>query len=253
LSRHFRAEVLARESLTPRHVLLRLRPLENSLTPVPGQFYLLRVSQTLDPLLRRPFSIFSFEKEEISFLFIRKGRGTEILSNLRPSDQIEVFGPLGRGYPLPEQEATALVVAGGMGIASLFPLLKAIRKDTVLIYGAKTKSDILLKEQLNSLEYVKTIICTEDGTEGIKATVLEPLDDLLQRHTDKNITVYACGPDGMINAVKRMIDHYSLKGFFSLEERMACGLGACLGCVRKTQKGMKRVCREGPVFSGEEL
>lgn len=253
MSRHFRAEVLSRERLTDRHAIIRLKPLEKTSPPVPGQFYLLRVSDSFDPLLRRPFSIFSFSEGELGFLFLWKGKGTEMLFNLKPSEQIEIIGPLGRGYPLPEQKTAPLVVAGGMGIASLFPLLKTIKKKTLFIYGTKTKRDVLLKEQLNSLEYVRTIICTEDGTDGIKATVIEPLEDYLQRSTDKNITVYACGPDGMITAVKKVTDRYSLKGYFSLEERMACGIGACLGCVRKTSKGMKRVCREGPVFSSEEL
>jgi len=253
LNKHFKAEVISKISFFEKYIIIKLKPLVNVLSPVAGQFYLIKVNTTFDPLLRRPLSIFKYENDCIEFFFKIKGKGTRLLSEVKIGEKIDLFGPLGKGWELPNKNFKVIIVVGGIGIASVYLLLKNISQEIFMFYGAKSKNELLLHEEIKKFNNVKYIFCTEDGSVGYKGRIPDILDDYLSQDKTKDKVLYVCGPEGMIEAVIRIMKKYSLKGFLSLEERMACGIGACLGCVKKTAKGMKRVCKEGPVFSINQL
>jgi len=147
------------------------------------------------------------------------------------------------------------VIAGGIGIASLYPLIEALNGNVFLFYGSKTKDDIFMYYELQEL-CTELNISTDDGSAGEKGTVVDALSKFLTRNSKletRNLLLYACGPSRMLEAVSNIALEKGIKGYISLEENMACGVGACLGCVVKTKKGYKRVCKEGPVFSIGEI
>lgn len=251
LNRSFPAKLIEKRWLSSEHFLLKLMPEVESPEALPGQFYLLKASKTLDPLLRRPFSIFRSDKETLEFFIQKKGKGTTLLSEIPVGEVVQCIGPLGRGYPVKMPPENTVVVAGGMGIASLYPLLETLKGKTALtlIYGAKTKNQLFFLDELKSVD--ELILCTDDGSLGKRATTVDVLRKIIKTRPPQR--VYACGPEIMNREVLRLLKESSIDGYISLEERMACGVGACLGCVKETSKGMKRVCTEGPVFSAVEL
>lgn len=220
--------------------------------PAPGQFYLLRASETLDPLLRRPFSILRWDDTHLEFLVRLKGRGTFLLRNMRSGDGIDVLGPLGNGYPEPLRDETPLLVAGGVGIASVFPLLESFRAGARLFYGAMNSAELYLLDDIKKLTG-HIYISTDDGSMGFKGNAVERLTESLEDLAVTNPAVYACGPEGMIASLLNFLNEKGIPGYISFEEKMACGIGACLGCVIKTGQGYKRVCKEGPVFNVREI
>lgn len=241
---YFKAEVNENIALNENHYLLTFSPLKDTLKPEGGQFYMLGVSSTYDPLLKRPFSF--FRQDQI--LYRLKGKGTLLMKGLKKGDILDMIGPLGNSYPLPSQNHTPLIVAGGIGIASLFPLIESLKKKAVVIYGARTKSHLLMLNELRA--YAKELIlCTDDGSLGKKATVVE----MLSEFSKSNYLIYSCGPREMLEAISEIALKRKIKGYISLETPMACGVGACLGCAVKTKSGYKRVCKEGPIFRIEDL
>lgn len=252
MSRLFQAEVIENRALSETHNLLRLRSSGNIKTHTPGQFFLLKTSESYDPLLRRPFSILNRSEDTIEFLIRKKGKGTAFLCRTTRGDHIEVMGPLGRGFRESEADETPLILAGGLGIASVFSLLGRKAPEEHLFYGASTASELYLLDDIgktaNNLH-----LSTDDGTIGLKGTVVQDLNKFLNVSHVERPVVYACGPEGMTAPLKSVLSDKRIPGYFSLEERMACGIGACMGCTRKTSGGMKRVCLDGPVFSLEEL
>lgn len=218
-----------------------LMSLNTTLKGAPGQFYMLKVGN-LDPLLPRPISIFDVGKNEISFLYQVVGKGTEIMAEKKPDDTIEILGPLGNGFKI-EGEKVA-VVGGGIGIAPLLYLCKKLKsknKYVEVFLGYRTKP--YLTEEFEKITD-KVHIATEDGSVGHKGYVTE----IIGKDFD---TLYSCGPNLMMKSLKSL--NICDREYYSLEARMACGIGACLGCSIKTVEGMKRVCHEGPIFSKDEV
>lgn len=213
----------------------------------PGQFCILKINQRFDPLLGRPFSIFDIEGSTVKFLYRVKGRGTTILSKLKEGDVVTVTGPFGRWYPYPEDEF--VVVAGGIGIASVYYLIKKFPKKAYLFYGVRSEEEILFYDELNSLAK-KLFLSTESGSMGYKGVVT----DLYKKEAlNLNLPIYACGPMVMLKSLKHILEGTSIPCYVAVEERMACGVGACLGCVINTNQGLKRVCTDGPVFEIKEV
>lgn len=256
-TRYFRAKILKNNPVNKDFRLLIIEPIDGtfSSTPQAGQFYMLQCSNTYDPLLKRPFSIFRFDGR-LHFLYKVRGKGTSLLASLRQGDVINAIGPLGKGYPEPEDEFIA--ISGGIGIASLMPLIEKFSKKAYLFYGSKTKDDLAAIE--DAMAFSKELfLCTEDGSEGIKGRVT----DLLEKFSLFNnglLPIYACGPNPMLKELAKIVKGKDFKCFVSLEEYMACGVGACLGCVVKCKKEIgteewayKRVCKEGPVFEISEV
>lgn len=259
MSKYIRAKITENTPINKDHNLLVLSPDNIQQHPLPGQFYMIGTDFSYDPLLKRPFSIFreasSAEGGELQFLYRIKGKGTERMKEMKKGDTVNLLGPLGNGYPMPGKNLTPVLVAGGIGIASLFPLAEKLSGNVHLFYGARTKNELLMLNELKGLVKKELIISADDGSEGTKGTVVDALDNFFTRHASRitHHVLYACGPSPMLEAVSKFAAEKGIKCYISMEENMACGVGACLGCTVKTKKGYKRVCKEGPVFSAEEI
>lgn len=255
MSKYIRAKIAENTPVNKDHNLLALSPDDIPQHPLPGQFYMIGTDFSYDPLLKRPFSIFREASGELQFLYRIKGKGTHMMKEMKKGDTVNLLGPLGNGYPMPGKNLTPVLVAGGIGIASLFPLAEKLSGNVHLFYGARTKNELLMLNELKGLVKKELIISADDGSEGTKGTVVDALDNFFTRHASRitHHVLYACGPSPMLEAVSKFAAEKGIKGYISMEENMACGVGACLGCTVKTKKGYKRVCKEGPVFPAEEI
>ncbi|MFH1703485.1 MAG: dihydroorotate dehydrogenase electron transfer subunit [Nitrospirota bacterium] len=282
MSRFFRAEIVSNLLLNNKNNLLTIKPMEPVTDPDPGQFYMLKVSNSKTPLLSRPFSFFRKTPEGIQFLFEIRGKGTLMMKGFKSGEVIHMLGPLGRGYPELEGDKIPMLVAGGIGIASIFPLVQAFGNKACLFYGARDKEVLLMLDELKGL-VGELIISTDDGSMGRKGTVVDVFIDFLTHMSPLTqakacgYSIYACGPKPMLKAVSKIALERRIRGYISAEENMACGVGACLGCAIKVKSKelrakskrtkninselrtldselmYKMVCKDGPVFPLEEI
>jgi dihydroorotate dehydrogenase electron transfer subunit len=231
-----------------------------------GQFVNIRVGDGYTPLLRRPISICDVDEktDTVSILFQVKAMGTQILASLKKGDFLDVLGPLGRGFFLADEKEKTyeriLVVGGGIGTFPLLYLLKKSRADLKLSVLGFRHSGLVVLEKDFEKESSKLCITTDDGSYGRKGMVVEGLAKRILEH--KIQMVYACGPTPMLKGVMAVADQTGTPCQVSMEQRMGCGIGACLVCavkaVAKDKSGgeaftYKRVCKDGPVFWKEEL
>lgn len=203
-----------------------------------------------EPFLKRPLCIFRSDGTGIELLYRVAGKGTRMLSEKRPGDVINMLGPLGNGWPRHPKSHTPVIVTGGVGVASVFPLAESLGGKAVMIYGARTSGEIVLVEELKPMTK-ELIITADDGSMGIKGNVMDGLKTL--GLNDMNPVFYICGPKPMAKAVAEFALAGGYRGYVSLEEFMACGMGACMGCVVLANDGYRRVCKEGPVFNIKEI
>jgi len=252
LHKLFTARVIENRPVNHKNYLLTAQPLAATAAPLPGQFYMIETARSLDPLLKRPFSYFRRTPDTLQFLYALKGKGTALMSTLATGQEIRVIGPLGTGYPPPPKGTAPLLVAGGLGIASLFSFAETLSKKLCLLYGARCRSDFLMLDEVDKLG-CEVVTCTDDFSFGKGGKVTDVVSDFLSSSPKKRYTLYACGPLPMLAAVSDTARRHKIRGFVSLEENMACGFGACLGCAVRTVRGYKRVCKEGPVFPIEEI
>ena len=235
-----------------RSVLLRLRSEQPLPDIAPGQFVQVRVDGSPSTYLRRPISIHNvdFQRNEIALLVQQVGEGTRHLAAAAVGDLINMVLPLGNGFTLPESGEKVALVGGGIGIAPLFYLAKVLNDRgirPVLLLGGKSKSDLLRLADYQQLG--DTFVTTEDGSLGEKGFVTAHSVWQKERF-DK---VYVCGPKPMMKAVAKLAAEKDTWCEVSLENLMACGLGACLCCVEDTVDGHVCVCKEGPVFNTRRL
>jgi dihydroorotate dehydrogenase electron transfer subunit len=226
---------------------------------VPGQFAMLSIEGNKDILLPRPFSIHNFDKAEdasqLDFLYKVVGKGTELLGKLPAGYPISILAPLGKGFPDAPSGYKTLLVAGGMGVVPLFPLLLRLRKSHTslhFLYGAKSEQDLICLPALIKLKGITMTIATEDGTSGEKGVVTK----LLEHEEDEagaKMAMYACGPEPMLKVVADFAAERNMPCWISLERRMACGVGACLSCIVMTKEGYKCSCTEGPTFASRDI
>lgn len=231
-------------------------------TAWPGQFVHLRVEQGYDPLLRRPFSVHRVNREEGTFEILYRvvGRGTWILSTKAPGQKLDLIGPLGRGFAAEGGLRTALVVAGGMGVAPLVFLTDVLREElerVEVFLGAENEGLVVCARELESYGAM-VHIATEDGSRGFAGQVTELLAHFLGHggHAPEPTQIYTCGPKVMLAQVAALAEKFSIPCQVSLEEVMACGVGACLGCAVKCPTlagGYKLACVDGPVFDTKEV
>jgi dihydroorotate dehydrogenase electron transfer subunit len=253
LARYFKAKITDNTLLNNKTFLLTVQPLEPVIEPAPGQFYMIETGDSYDPLLKRPFSYVKKNAEWIQFLYAVRGKGTSLMKTFKSGRIINIIGPLGNGYPKPQAAQIPLLIAGGTGVASIFSLCSELPEKYV-VYGAQCKGDLLLLDELQQLND-QLIVCTNDCSFGNEGMVDKTLNDFLDTHASDaaSYVIYACGPKPMLEAVAKIAAEKKIKGYVSLEEKMGCGFGACLGCAVKTTKGYKRVCKEGPIFPLEEI
>jgi dihydroorotate dehydrogenase electron transfer subunit len=247
-----RAEVVQNDEVAPNTYLMGLESPPIASAAKPGQFVMLRVADGIDPLLRRPFSICSTSDGTVVLLLYRAvGKGTRIMAEIRAGSSLSVVGPLGRGFVPPGTGEECLLVAGGMGIAPLVLLARSMEKTGVtLLTGYGTAAEIVSPARLG-IEDFAVAVATEDGSAGHHGLVTALLEDALAGKGKK--IVYTCGPAAMLKKVASLCLGKGVQCQASLETAMACGLGACLGCVVPAAPGPGRisfhVCQDGPVFS----
>jgi len=229
---------------------------EEAQTPVPGQFCTIRVAQTSAPLLRRPFAFSGFDPSDktASIIFRKVGVSTEILAGKQCGESLDVIGPLGNSFPAFGESGKKILVAGGTGLGPIFFLRRLVREQkagSLMVTGYASKSrvpDVVDSSDDNA------VVCTEDGSIGFRGTVvdyLRTLPDDFFRET----TLFCCGPWGMLEACHNFALERRCECFVSLEQVMACGVGACMGCAVKIRGAtpFARVCCEGPVFNSKAI
>lgn len=223
----------------------------------PGNFLMVKVSAGTYPLLRRPLSIHGVcaAPGTVELLYEVVGPGTAILSEKKAGERVSVVGPLGNAFSFNAKMKNAHVVlaAGGMGVAPLMFLAQRLHADKVTaLIGARTSAHILCASDFRKLG-CDVRIATDDGSAGFHGRVTGLLEKILALKTQAAPVIYGCGPKPMLKAMSGLCGSYGAAAQISLESHMACGIGACLGCVIKTRQGFQRVCKEGPVFMADEV
>lgn len=221
---------------------------------VPGQFvHILPAGYSL----RRPISIAGTDREKgmLRIVFAVRGKGTKALADMPAGADMDIIGPLGHGFTLFPGADNVVLVGGGIGVPPMLPLAAFYGKKAVAVSGFRSYPQIILQDDLDACG-VQTICCTEDGSAGaVQGFVTQPLEQLLADGVD---AVYACGPAPMLKAVAELCIRNKTYCEVSLEERMGCGIGACLVCACKTRnenggEEFSHVCKKGPVFKAEEV
>jgi dihydroorotate dehydrogenase electron transfer subunit len=252
------ARIAGQETLAPGIYLLTLEAPELALAVQPGQFAMVGCGCGYDPFMRRPFSIHQADRQAgtVNILYRVAGAGTSWLAARRSGEPVSLLGPLGRGFRYAGKNGAggmALLVGAGIGAAPLLFLaeeLAALPGRLAVLLGARTTDEILRRPAFERCGEVLAI--TDDGSSGRRGTVVDLLAEALSEGSWSQ--VYACGPKPVLQAVRRISLERGVPAQLSLEERMACGLGACMGCACQGAGGrMLRVCAEGPVFDADEV
>jgi len=249
--------IVKNEKINEKYYNLEIDCAKFALQAKVGQFLMIKPTlqdYVTDPLLRRPLGVADVQGTRFRLIYMVVGKGTKLLSECGAGNEIEFSKPLGNGFKLEKNKNIALA-AGGIGIAPIFWLAKEMRSNgckVTLFYGGRSVNDIVLSSELSN-NCDELVITTNDGTLGTKGLVTEPMKEGLNSF-DK---VFACGPKPMMKAVSELAVSKDVACDVSLDERMACGLGACLGCLIYVKEGnetvQKRCCVEGPVFDGSTI
>jgi dihydroorotate dehydrogenase electron transfer subunit len=272
--KQLKAKITENKQVAPDFYKMRVESPYLAKASMAGQFVEIRCSDGLDPLLRRPFGVHRILPKGIEMLYEVVGKGTKILSFKKPGEMVDILGPLGNGFML-NPNRTAILIGGGIGIAPLPALAEGLRKrggKVHVIIGAKKSPHILCDKEFKSLG-CSVSVATEDGSKGKKGLVTDILKNFFTQYSILNTqyAIYACGPNGMLKAIYDIAKPKNIPCQFSFESHMACGVGVCLGCPVKvksqtqhatrnthhathnTQHEYKMVCKDGPVFNGEDV
>jgi dihydroorotate dehydrogenase electron transfer subunit len=256
------APLVSREALPGPYALLTFEHEAVARDARPGQFVMIRAHTATEPFLRRPFSIMAVDRERGTFTLFLKGvgPGSRALIDMRIGEEAGCLGPLGKGFEAPPPGATALLVAGGYGVAPFYMFaeeLTALGRPFHLFYGGRSAADLPLVEVLTESGYPLSL-STDDGTSGTAGRVTVPLTAHLDTGAGTRV-LYACGPDAMLHAVARVAGERGLTAQVSLDPWMGCGVGTCLGCVVRIQRPSeprpkwRPACTEGPVFDARDV
>jgi len=267
--RDYKTVVLSNDEISPGYYRMRVLAPGIGETARPGQFVMLRVQTSLPPLLRRPFGIFRTgflpadcdglpPKEYLELIYKVVGSGTEMMRQLKPGNRVELMAPLGKGFDLGDVRGEKILVGGGIGLVPLFMLAEQLVPHTKvrLLMGGRSREDILAVTEFERLG-VETYVSTDDGSLGEEGLVTRVLERKLGKYPGAE--VFACGPMPMLEAVENICRAHATPLQVSLEALMACGVGACLGCVVKGRGHSDAAprflctCKEGPVFRADEL
>lgn len=248
-----RYEIIKREEIANEMYDYTLKCDKLASLSKPGQFVHISVNGFF---LRRPISICDIDKEAgtIRIVFQIRGNGTAVLSKMKVGEKLDTMGPLGNGFTLLDSSKKAITIGGGIGTPPMLAVAKHYKSNAIAISGFRSKDIVVLQDDFKNYG-AKVRLCTDDGTAGIKGFVTDALQKEIE--IEKPDIIYACGPLVMLKAVSKIAKNNNIKCEISLEERMACGVGACLGCAVKVydngEEIFKHVCKDGPVFSSEEV
>lgn len=234
-------DILSNTALT-ENVFKMVLSGDSSAITAPGQFINIRLDGFF---LRRPISVCDLSKDNITIIYKIVGRGTKAMSKMRRGS-LDILTGLGNGYNTSVSGDTPLLIGGGVGVPPLYLLAKRLldeKKKVSVILGFNTSSEIFYEDEFRALG-CDTIVTTVDGSRGAKGFVTDALMGISYSY------VYTCGPEPMLKAVYK---NTATSGQYSFEERMGCGFGACMGCTCETVTGYKRICRDGPVLTKEEI
>jgi len=256
-------QILHHIKVGPRYFRMGLAFPELARMAGPGQFVMVRLPDRHIPLLRRPFSVHNrlVEGDEVcgfELLYKVVGQTTQAMSGLEAGDLLDVLGPLGKGFSCPEGIREVFLVAGGIGVASLYYLSLLLEEERgvrpTVFLGGRTAADILCQGAFESM-CTKVAITTEDGSLGEKGVITSMVQQALNVDGKPDI-IYACGPTGMLKAVSDIARTYEVSCQISLETVMACGFGVCLGCAvpkAGSPEAYLHACTDGPVFDSRAI
>lgn len=263
-------EVVANKPIAPEYFSLHLAGSARLARFRPGQFLMLGWADGWDPLLSRAMSIRRARNAgriaEVEILYKVCGRGTTLLAAMRPGRSLRVVGPLGNGFEIPKKATDVVLIAGGIGVPPIAALTEALatrraaRETTIAVFlGGRSKADLLCVQDLRRAG-ATVHVATEDGSTGHKGLVTELLEQYLRSQPpDPSPRLYACGPYPMLAAIAPIAEQYDLPYQASLEANMACGFGACMGCVTpmkgddERERTYRLVCKDGPVFDSRKI
>ncbi|MGE3315845.1 MAG: dihydroorotate dehydrogenase electron transfer subunit [Planctomycetaceae bacterium] len=274
---HIRAEVVSQRQLALDTYCLRVRCPEIAKQITPGQFFMIRLPGETDPLLGRPFALYDVFEENgqpagIDFGYVVIGKMTSLLPRLTAGDAVEIWGPLGNGFPVPTG-GRLMLVAGGIGQTPFLAVARealglrtygsparriTAKPDSVsLCYGVRSKEYLAGVEEFAAVPGLNLQLATDDGSHGRSGFVTALLSEALQSNTPPT-SVYVCGPEPMMHAAAKLCAKHDVNCWLSLESPMACGFGACFSCVTRVRQpdgtwDYRRTCVEGPVFPAREL
>ena len=218
-----------------------------------GQFVNIKPDDSFDPLLRRPFSIYRIGGNAVQVIFNIVGKGTHLLAHKKAGDMVNVLGPLGHPYGIDDSFQTALLLAGGLGVAPMPILTVALQhagKEIHTFLGARMR-EMLAPAFLHNLH-----ISTDDGSQGFRGTTVQCVEDFFSKNKIASPKIFACGPNPMLAAVMAFAEKHSIPCEVSLECAMACGIGICQGCPVEMEQGARKfnlVCTDGPVFDSHNI
>ena len=208
-----------------------------------GQFVNIKIDGFF---LRRPISVCDFNENELLIIYKVVGKGTDRMSGLEAGQKLDLLTGLGNGYDLTVKTDKPVLIGGGVGVPPLYKLAKELKKQgkkVSVILGFNSKEEIFFEKEFKEIAD-RVLVCTADGTYGVKGFVTDALCDVDYDY------FFTCGPEPMFRVLEKTVKP---SGQFSFEQRMGCGFGACMGCTCKTLTGNKRICREGPVLFREEI
>ena len=261
-------EILENEEIQKDYFLMKIKLPRSFENPLPGQFVMIRIAGLNDPFLSRPVSIYSFSRDKnncaMELLYQVVGKGTQILAGLIEGSQVEINGPLGNGFATQSLKKNIIFISGGIGIAPLSMLIENLQgrvdcssSAMILYQGFQSDSVVVGLDKMRGVR-CDVNVCTDDGTIGEKGLVTGIFRKDMKKFTPENTSIYACGPKAMLKALAKMLNKGKYDCQVSLEERMACGVGACMGCAVavKDKNGAlayRRVCTDGPVFNLRDI
>jgi dihydroorotate dehydrogenase electron transfer subunit len=252
--KQFLSEIVSNKQINENFFELSFSKPSGPVDPLPGQFLTVRIPESKQPLLRRPFAFSNANDKTCSIIYQVRGDATKALSLMKPGNLIDILGPIGKPFTIPHGKVRAILAAGGIGLGPILFLSSFLNEkgfDSTLIFGCKNANFI---PECDSFKKENPVICTDDGSRGFKGTVrdyLETIKDVI----DESTILYCCGPHPMLQSCQKYASERKIPCQVSVEQIMACGVGACMGCVVKVKSGTgyARACKDGPVFDSEEL
>lgn len=257
MSKHIKGKITGKQDISDDIFKYTFDSGEIANTAVPGQFLEIKCSQGIDTILRRPISISNTipELDSVEFIMQVRGNATAVFSGSKPGDDIDVIGPIGKGFTINSNIKKPILLGGGIGIFPMYFLAKKINNpQTKVVLGFRNKELVIMEDEFSALP-CSLVVTTDDGSYGQKGFVTSILESEIKA-SDVDM-IYACGPLPMLKRVKEISINAGIPCEISVEERMGCGIGACLGCAIKLVDGQDwrygHVCKDGPVFRVEEI